>query len=196
MFFDWCSSVDIQTKASEVPACASSPEEWEWATMVRHTRVFDFRGAPEECDESGPGLMSALQDCFVMNAVALAPVADAMNTGSQQEQTVEFGSGCKFCFQAKVDIPAGAELIDNYNSNLNNDFLVSKWGFLISGNTHPVKPLGDADCQQLAEAVGPALARKDGTCAPPKEEKQKGAFCTLARISAEHCGERLRTSSG
>eukprot|EP00929_Paragymnodinium_shiwhaense_P050485 TRINITY_DN25406_c0_g1_i1.p1 TRINITY_DN25406_c0_g1~~TRINITY_DN25406_c0_g1_i1.p1 ORF type:complete len:403 (-),score=90.63 TRINITY_DN25406_c0_g1_i1:176-1384(-) len=150
---------------------ASEPQ-FKWASFVVHSYCWGANGADW-----------------------LAPVGDSFNTAiPEQQNLVEKREGTEksngdwdgsFVFTATKDIPAGAELLDNYQKSLSDDKFTASWGFPLRGVKED--PLPADDCKELLKAVGPSLKTLDGKCTPPTDQPQSVAFCSLSRLVLEHC---------
>lgn len=151
-----------------------SPEDWEWADVTVSSRTWAGpRGSSE-------GLM-------------LVPVADFVSSGLESEQNLRTRLGDPeknepFELIAAMDIAPGVELVDYYGA-ASDELWVQSWGMVLPGNAErfAVAALDQKACSQLSEAVGPAIGGDDQTCRAPEAQPQKEAFCTLARLSVEHC---------
>eukprot|EP00929_Paragymnodinium_shiwhaense_P103559 TRINITY_DN67139_c0_g1_i1.p1 TRINITY_DN67139_c0_g1~~TRINITY_DN67139_c0_g1_i1.p1 ORF type:complete len:549 (-),score=133.43 TRINITY_DN67139_c0_g1_i1:131-1777(-) len=148
-----------------------SPEDWEWAEVTVSSRAWT---APA----TSGGIM-------------LVPVADFVNSGPASEQNLytrlgDPEKGEPFELIATKDISAGSELVDYYAA-ASDDLFVQSWGMVMPNNSVQVTALDAPECSKLSEAVGVSTLSPDGTCRAPEAQMQKEAFCTLARLAAEHC---------
>eukprot|EP00929_Paragymnodinium_shiwhaense_P071246 TRINITY_DN36232_c0_g1_i1.p1 TRINITY_DN36232_c0_g1~~TRINITY_DN36232_c0_g1_i1.p1 ORF type:complete len:377 (+),score=97.37 TRINITY_DN36232_c0_g1_i1:139-1269(+) len=125
----------------------------------------------------------------------IAPVGDSFNTATPEQQNLaEVREGTElpggdwagsFVFRATKDIPAGAELLDNYQSDVTDDSFTASWGFPLRGSKE--SQLTPADCKELMGTVGSSMKSVSSSCRAPAEQPQAVAFCSLSRLALEHC---------
>lgn len=118
----------------------------------------------------------------------LLPILDMLNTDylSKQNVHLDFGSavdGRPLTLTAKVAMPAGTELIDDYGLRQSNEDFVFSYGFLLPNHPNVLDPILDPRCLGWTAAIS-----ENCSCsAPPEFRKQEGAYCTLSFLSLEYC---------